>query len=380
MSLLPTSNDCCSPCAEPVSVAVPGPQGDPGADGTNGTNGVDAFTTADSFTMPAEGANVTVTVGNSSWMAPGSIVQGNGGGATGFFEVQSNPDSTHSVLKNLADTASNAYLTNSAPGTVFPALTNITPGGPQGPQGAAATNAAPKDATYITQTPNGTLTSEQPLSTLATGLVKNTTATGVLSIAAAGTDYLAPAAIGTTVQAHDADLDALAGLASAANKLPYFTGAAAASLTDLSAFARTLLDDTDAPTMQATLRLYAVGTGRIALTANVNFNVGATDTEFNMIAGASFFILEKVIVFNPSTNLNVATAGVFTAAGGGGVTLAADQSLAAASAAAKFASLTLAAVCGTDTRNETKLYFRVGTPQGVAATAAVVLIGTVLTA
>lgn len=49
---------------------------------------------------------------------------------------------------------------------------------------------APTDATYITQTVNGTLTNEQALSALATGLLKNTTTTGVLSIATAGVDYL----------------------------------------------------------------------------------------------------------------------------------------------------------------------------------------------
>jgi hypothetical protein len=56
---------------------------------------------------------------------------------------------------------------------------------------------APTDATYITQTPNGTLTNEQPLSALATGILKSTTGTGVLSIAAAGTDYESPGAVAT---------------------------------------------------------------------------------------------------------------------------------------------------------------------------------------
>jgi hypothetical protein len=51
---------------------------------------------------------------------------------------------------------------------------------------------APINATYITQTANGTLTNEQALSSLSTGLMKVTTATGVISTAVAGTDYQAP--------------------------------------------------------------------------------------------------------------------------------------------------------------------------------------------
>lgn len=64
---------------------------------------------------------------------------------------------------------------------------------------------APTDATYITQTPNGTLSNEQALSTLSTGLLKNTASTGVLTIASAGTDYLDPTAIGSTIQAYNAN-------------------------------------------------------------------------------------------------------------------------------------------------------------------------------
>lgn len=48
------------------------------------------------------------------------------------------------------------------------------------------------DCTFITQTPCGSLTNEQALSLLQTGLLKNTTATGVLSIATIGVDYSAP--------------------------------------------------------------------------------------------------------------------------------------------------------------------------------------------
>lgn len=56
----------------------------------------------------------------------------------------------------------------------------------------ASGTGAPTDATYIVQTSNGSLSAEQALGSLATGIVKNTTTTGVLSIAAAGTDYYNP--------------------------------------------------------------------------------------------------------------------------------------------------------------------------------------------
>lgn len=377
--------NCCTPCDENPVTQVPGPQGPSayevavlnGFVGTeaewlaslDGEDGENAYTTTTGFNQPAVGATVNAPVLNSGMAALGVEAFVEGGG---YYEITAIPDATHITLRN------RGYTANTAPGTPIPNGARVVIAGEKGETGEVDTMGALLAVNNLDDLDDSDLALGF-LGAVAVGKnifkLSNPAAITFLRINADNTVTARSAAnfrtdlglvIGTDVQAFDTDLAAIAALVSAADRLPYATGAGTWALATLTAFARTLLDDATAAAARATLGKVLPRYGLLGQALAVDVNNAGTDNAMTM--EASRYRIDKIVVENASTSLTTATAGVFTAPAAGGTTIAAAQALSALTTSAKYDDLTLEAIAGTDVFTDAILYFRNIVAQAAPAT------------
>lgn len=138
---------------------------------------------------------------------------------------------------------------------------------------------APIGATYITQTANGSLTNEQALGSLSTGLLKNTTTTGVLTIGVQGTDYYAPG--GTDVALADGGTNA--SLTASNGGIFYSTATAGAILAGTATAGQILRSGSSAAPSWSTATYPATTTINRILYSSANNVIGEITTANNSV-------------------------------------------------------------------------------------------------
>jgi len=210
------------------------------------------------------------STGVNTWSAPVVTTTTTDAITTDVSNLQTEVDNIEAASGGIFNTA------GTYDGAILDALTNVTGSTDLADAltqlDTAITNAAGVDTlgelTNVTDTSN------------AAGFVMYSTGTATWATALPG--------VTSGVQAYDAGLDSIAGLTTAADTMIYTTALDTYATTSLTAFARTLLDDADQATMQATLGLVP-GTDVQAYDAGLDALAAKTSTGIMVQTGADTF-------------------------------------------------------------------------------------------
>lgn len=183
--------------------------------------------------------------------------------------------------------------------------------------GALTGTGQPLDATLTALAGLATVADRVPYFTgtdtaaLATFTALARTLVGGATVAAMqGTLNLTP---GTNVQAQDAELQAIAGLTSAADRLPYFTGAGTAALATFTGAGRNLVDDADTTAQRTTLGL---GTAATQTYAEGSFTLTGTGFSGTAPTGTARYVqIGKLVTLSLPPLSGTSNATTFTLTG-----------------------------------------------------------------
>lgn len=232
----------------------------------NAASGTETYT----LTLPGNdgGSNQVLTTNGSgvlSWTTPSGTLSASGSPADGQVSVWTSSTALEGDAALTFTTSSDTLnIGASNDGTLTIGGVTIIDNAGSGAVALSGIDSIDATTEATIEAAIDTLSNLTSIGTIATGVWQATDiavahgGTGASSAGDARTNL--GLVIGTNVQAYDADLAAIAGLTSAANKIPYFTGSGAAAVADFTAFGRSIVDDANAGAVRTTIGVDAAGT------------------------------------------------------------------------------------------------------------------------